>query len=117
MTQRHHHIVVLIKLRFKFELDIIWPLPYKVGRNASSSSYLTGNDTIFSFCGIIVRVTANTSYLLRRSSRVFLEELDKGGRTGKIEPVGDFLYRQVCCLEKHLRFDKHSLVKPLKDRS
>ena len=58
-----------------------------------------------------------TSNLLRRSSRMFLEELDKGGRTGEIESVGDLLDSQVCGLEKHLRFDQYRLVKPLKDRS
>ncbi len=33
---------------------------------------------------------------------MLLEELDKGGRTGKIVSVGDFLDRQVCGLEKHI---------------
>ena len=58
-----------------------------------------------------------TSNLLRRSSRMLLEELDKGGRTGEIEPVGDLLDSQVCGLEKHLRFNQYRLVQPLKDRS
>ena len=48
---------------------------------------------------------------------MFLEELDKGGRTGEIEPIGDLLDSQVCGLEKHLRFNQYRLVKPLKDRS
>ena len=58
-----------------------------------------------------------TSNLLRRSARMFLEELDKGGRTGKVESVGDFLDRQVCGLEKHLRFNQYRLVQPFKNRS
>ena len=57
-----------------------------------------------------------TLYLLRSSSCVFLEELDKCGRAGKIEPVRDLLDRHVCCLEKHLRFDQHRLMKPIKHR-
>ena len=42
---------------------------------------------------------------------MLLEELDKGGRTGKVEPVGDLLDSQVCGLEKHLRFNQYRLVK------
>ena len=48
---------------------------------------------------------------------MFLEELDKCGRAGEVEPVGYLLDSEVGCLEKHLRFDQDSFVQPLKDWS
>ena len=48
---------------------------------------------------------------------MLLEELDKGRRTGKVEPVCNLLHGEVGGAQQHLRLYEYGLVYPVEDRT